>query len=78
MKESRYNVWIERDGCHYVYNGLSGALLQMSGTERTGVRQFTQGATECDCSPDLLRKMVEARMLIRDVFDELDYLSTSP
>jgi uncharacterized protein len=74
MKESRYNVWIERDGCHYVYNGLSGALLQMSGTERTGVRQFTQGATECDCSPDLLRKMVEARMLIRDVFDELDYL----
>ena len=30
MRESRYNVWVERNGASYVYNGVGGGLLRMS------------------------------------------------
>src|SRR5580704_4126336 len=75
MKESRYNIWVQRDANHYVYNGISGALLQMSYEERCSVEQFLRDEPGCDCSPQLLKQMVESRMLVRDTFDELGYLA---
>ena len=75
MKESRYNVWVERDEKCYIYNGVSGALLQMSGAERRSVEQFVQGDTTVNCSVGLLENMIHGRMLLRDSFDELEYLA---
>ncbi len=45
MKESRYNVWVEREGHAYVYNGVSGALLRLGVEEREGLLRFVAGET---------------------------------
>jgi hypothetical protein len=34
MKESRYNIWVERAEGAYVFNGVSGTLLHVPGKER--------------------------------------------
>ena len=40
MRESRYNVWVERNGSSFVYNGVSGGLLpSLEGREGTKKKQ---------------------------------------
>lgn len=74
MKESRYNVWVEQDGAAFVYNGVSGSLLRVSGPDHQGLRRFLADPTTTDCSPQLLEQMALGRMLIPDDGDELALL----
>ena len=75
MKESRYNVWVERDGAAYVFNGVSGGLLRVPLEEHRALRSFLAGERGAACSPALLRDMAVGRMLVTDDFDELDLLA---
>jgi uncharacterized protein len=77
VKESRYNVWVERDGAAYVYNGVSGALRRLSRADCDAVRRFLANDrdTDSDCRPELLADLIRGRMLVRDGFDELSFLT---
>jgi len=46
MKESQYNIWVERGDFSYVYNGITGALLRVSHEDRSALRQFIEGNDE--------------------------------
>lgn len=74
MRESRYNVWVERDGAHYVYSGISGALLRVSQPDYEGLQRFMAGDEPSGCPPTLLEQMALGRMLIPDDGDELALL----
>jgi uncharacterized protein len=76
MKESRYNVWVERNGSSYVYNGVGGGLLRMSHDERAAVTRVLDDPDARDCSPKLLERMAIGRMLVPDEADEISLLST--
>ncbi len=75
MKESRYNVWADRDGAFHVYNGVSGALLRVSAAEHAALRRFLAGEQPSDCPPRLLEQMAVGRMLVPDDGDELAMLA---
>jgi uncharacterized protein len=75
VRESRYNVWVERDGSSYLYNGVSGGLLRMSPEERAAVSQVISKPGARDCSPRLLEKMAVGRMLVPDDADEIAMLA---
>jgi uncharacterized protein len=77
VKESRYNVWVERPDAAYVYNGVSGALLQMPRDDASAVRGWLSGGQEPSeaCSPTLLADLIRGRMLVRDGFDEFAFLA---
>jgi uncharacterized protein len=74
MKESRYNIWAERDGSHYVFNGVSGALLRVPAAERETLSRVLQGNDDPGCPPALLKDLALGRMLVGDNLDELDLL----
>jgi uncharacterized protein len=40
MKESRYNVWVDRGDAAYVFNGVSGALLRVAKKDYSAVRRY--------------------------------------
>jgi uncharacterized protein len=75
MRQSRYNIWVERDGSSYVYNGVSGALLRMSADDRSAVEKVLKDRGARDCSPELLKKMAVGRMLVPDDADEIELLT---
>ena len=77
MTESRYNVWVERDDDHYVYNGVSGALLRVPAEGLGALQTHMSGDQHADsaCSPALLADLIRGRMLVRDGFDELAFLA---
>ncbi len=73
MRESKYNVWLERGGRHYVYNGMSGALLRIEPEEFVGLREFID--QQCSNPPvELLNRLVVGRMLVADDVDEIALL----
>ena len=74
MKESRYNVWTERDGVRYVYNGVSGSLLRVAPADYDAFNRFLGGDAASGCPPRLLEQMALGRMLIPDDGDELAML----
>jgi len=74
MKESGYNIWTEHDGSHYVFNGVSGALLRVSRAERDALVESPEDERFAACSPALLKDMALGRMLIPDDADELEML----
>jgi uncharacterized protein len=74
MRESRYNVWVERNGSSYVFNGVSGGLLRMSRDERAAVTQVLADSDFRDCSPKLLERLAVGRMLVADDADEVGLL----
>jgi uncharacterized protein len=74
MKESRYNIWVERDHKAYVYNGVTGALLSVPESDRAIVRRFLAGETGFTCSTDLLKQLALGRMVVADDEDELGLL----
>ncbi len=73
MKESRYNVWVERDGSAFVYNGVSGSLLAMPVDDRRALELLLSG-DHTDCSTELVRELALGRMLVADEADELALL----
>ena len=74
VKESRYNVWVERSGSAYVYNGLSGAVLKVPLDDRRALERLLAGDTRPGCSTELVRDLAVGRMLIADEVDELQLL----
>jgi uncharacterized protein len=75
VKESRYNVWIERGNAAYVFNGASGALLRVPALEREGLANFLSGDEHAHCPPRLLRDLALGRMLVPDRGDEVEVLA---
>ncbi|MEZ5141018.1 MAG: SPASM domain-containing protein [Acidimicrobiales bacterium] len=75
MRESRYNIWAERDGVDYVFNGVSGSLLRLGPGERVRVRAALSDPSYTDCAPQLLEKMAHGRMLVSDDLDEVAMLA---
>lgn len=75
MKESRYNVWVERNGESFVYNGVSGALLRMSAQNRVAMNRFLGGEPDSGCPSSLLSDLVRGQMVLADDVDELAFLA---
>ncbi|MGZ4650253.1 MAG: radical SAM protein [Kineosporiaceae bacterium] len=71
MRESRYNVWAERDDAAYVFNGMSGALLRIPAAEYRGYRGLMDGDDGGACPPETLAHLVAGSMLVADDADEL-------
>jgi uncharacterized protein len=76
MKESKYNIWVQRGEDHYVYNGVSGALLRMTAEHRAAFNGFLTGDPRADCPPSVLADLVLGRMLVNDDMDEITFLKT--
>ena len=55
MRESRYNVWVERNGSSYVYNGVSGGFLRLSHDERAAVGRVVDDPTSARLSAERAR-----------------------
>jgi len=75
MKESRYNVWVERGDTSYVYNGMSGALLAVAPDDRRSLASFLAGDASSTCRPMLVAELARGRMVVPDDMDELDLLA---
>jgi uncharacterized protein len=74
MKESRYNIWVERGKDAYVFNGVSGALLRVSKSDHAALQQYLAGNKDSGCSPQFLLRLVNGQMLVSDDGDELALL----
>lgn len=75
MKESSYNVWLEREGALYVFNGVSGALLQLPKSEYEGIQALIAGAEQPTCTAQVVEQLIRGSMLIPSDFDELSLLA---
>ncbi len=73
MKESRYNIWINERDKTYLYNSLSGGLLEVPRGQYEKLQDFLSGSGEC--SPSLLVHMGEGLMLVPDDADEVSLLA---
>jgi hypothetical protein len=58
MRESRYNIWIDRSDSAYVFNARSGALLRIPEPEHKRLRAFLDNSITARCSPELLANLV--------------------
>ncbi len=74
MRESQFNVWVERDGAAYVFNGVSGALLRVPIDDRLALQQMLAGGEPSGCPAALVRELALGRMLVADDADELELL----
>lgn len=74
MKESRYNIWVERENVFYIFNGRSGTLFSLSREDFDLFHRYLAG--ESEISPSILLELVERSMLILDYEDELETLET--
>jgi hypothetical protein len=70
MRESRYNVWVDKGASAYVFNALSGSLLRMSRDDHRAVDAYLSGEAS-DCPPKILTHLAAGYMLIPDEADEL-------
>jgi uncharacterized protein len=75
VKESRYNIWVEREGTRYVYNGVSGALLRMSNEDHRALERFLSGDDEAGFRRELGADLARGRMIVSDDYDELSALA---
>jgi uncharacterized protein len=71
MKESRYNVWVDDGPDHYVYNGLSGAVVAVPAAQRAPIAAFLAGDDLVDVDPAVLHSLATGRMIITDDTDEI-------
>ena len=74
MRESRYNIWVEKSGAMYVFNGVSGALLRISTRDYQSLRRFLTGEDE-QCAPKVLASLASGLMLVPDNSDEIAVLA---
>jgi uncharacterized protein len=76
MIESRYNVWVERNGAFYVFNAVSGSLYRMTADQhRAYTRYTTDGAATSEIA-ETVAHLIAGGMLINDDVDEIDRLAT--
>lgn len=74
MRESRYNIWVDRGDYAYVFNGISGSLLRIRSGERDDLQQFLAGRRAL-CSTAVLERMLAGDMIVSDDFDEVELLA---
>jgi uncharacterized protein len=75
MKQSRYNIWVERGDAAYVFNGVTGALLRVPTEEYVALQRFLGGEGASGCSAKLVEQLALGRMLIPDDADELTLMA---
>jgi uncharacterized protein len=77
VKESRYNIWTDREDASYVFNGVSGALLRVRAEERAALAAAVQdeGNGPAGLAPTLLDQLIAGRMVVADDGDELGLLA---
>ncbi len=73
--ESRYNIWVEHDGAHYVFNGVSGQLFCLTKDDYEAFQAYLNGEEETGCSLELLQQLALGRMIVPDGADELAFLA---
>jgi len=73
LRESRYNVVVEHRDRVWVYNGVSGQLIGLSGDDWVATRAFLAGSADHP-SVELLRDLTLGRMIVNDDLDELEML----
>lgn len=71
MRESKYNIWVEKHGSHYVYNGVSGALLCVSEENRSDLMKYLSGDPAHTVTNGLLADYLTGGMVVPDDFDEV-------
>ena len=76
MRESAYNFWVERNGTHYVYNGVQGSLLRISAEGRDILHRWLRGEPGLVCPPGLLAALLGGGMLVGEGEDELARLES--
>lgn len=75
MKESRYNIWVERESADYVFNTISGAFLRVPTQDHHDLSRFLDDEEGATCSPKLLAYLASGQMLVPDDADELSLLA---
>ena len=79
MKESRYNIWLSKYNRWYVYNGLSGALVELSDSEYSNLMNLLGGETPLTVTDygltGLLPDLQRAKVVLDDECDELEILT---
>jgi uncharacterized protein len=75
MKDSRFNIWVERGDSVYVFNGLSGALLRIPKEDHQPVLDWVNGGDGLNCSPKVLAQLARGLMLVPDDADEVESLA---
>jgi len=75
-KPSRYNVFRERIGFVWAFNSRSAAFARLSTEEYRTAQRMLAGdlETTSPAERDLLRSLIKGQFLIREEFDELDFL----
>ena len=73
MRQSRYNVVVEREDRVWVYNGLSGMTSSMDHDEWQLVTGFLSGGQSASLRASLV-ELVQGRMIVGDDIDELEVL----
>jgi len=73
IRESRYNVVVERDDRVWIHNGLSGQVMSLSADEWAATQDFLAGSENFP-AVELLRDLTLGRMLITTDIDELEVL----
>ncbi|HEX4685343.1 MAG TPA: radical SAM protein [Nocardioides sp.] len=74
MRQSRYNVAVERGDRTWVHNGVSGQVFAVDSGEWSGVLAFLDGDYTHMPTVETLRHLTVARMLVNDDADELGVL----
>ena|SRR5215212_589025 len=74
MRQSRYNVVVERDERTWIHNGLSGQVRVVDADVWRGVVAFLAGDDSGVPPVDTLRDLTGLRMLVGDEVDELEVL----
>jgi uncharacterized protein len=73
LRQSHYNVVVERAGRVWVYNGLSGQAMSLSVDEWSATCEFLAGS-ETFPTVELLRDLTLGRMIVNQDLDELELL----
>jgi uncharacterized protein len=73
LRESRYNVVLERGDYVWIFNTLSGRVINLSVPDWEATRRFLSGA-ETYPAVELLHDLTLGRMIVNDDLDELDVL----
>ena len=74
MRESRYNVVLERDELTWIHNGLSGRTVALPGPDWSDALAFIGGDHARMPAVETLRDLTLARMFVNDDTDELAVL----
>ena len=74
MRESRYNIWVEKADAAYVFNARSGSLLRIGSDDYQALRNFLSDRTP-SCPPKVLASLAAGSMLVSDDADEIGALA---